>query len=133
MRTKVLLLSATPVNNDLKDLRNQLYVITAGNDQAFQASIGIGNLGETLRQAQMQFTNWAKRPAGQRKTGDLLVNLGADFFTLLDELTIARRANTFRNTISMKWRAWAAFPSENARWPSLSISIWPDVLCPMTD
>jgi SNF2 family DNA or RNA helicase len=90
VRTKVLLLSATPVNNDLKDLRNQLYVITAGDDQAFQASIGIGNLRETLRQAQMQFTNWAKRPAGQRRTGDLLTNLGADFFRLLDALTIAR-------------------------------------------
>jgi len=90
VRTKVLLLSATPVNNDLKDLRNQLYVITAGDDQAFQVSIGIANLKETLRQAQMQFTNWAKRPASQRKTGDLMANLGADFFRLLDELTIAR-------------------------------------------
>jgi hypothetical protein len=90
VRTKVLLLSATPVNNDLKDLRNQLYVITAGDDQAFQASIGIANLKETLRQAQMQFTIWAKRPASQRGTGDLLANLGSDFFRLLDELTIAR-------------------------------------------
>ena len=90
VRTKVLLLSATPVNNDLKDLRNQLYVITAGDDAAFHASIGVSNLGETLRQAQMQFSNWAKRPASQRSTGDLLTNLGADFFRLLDALTIAR-------------------------------------------
>ena len=54
VRTKVLLLSATPVNNDLKDLRNQLYIITAGDDQSFQASIGIGNVGETLRHGMCQ-------------------------------------------------------------------------------
>jgi len=44
------LLSATPVNNDLKDLRNQLYFMTAGSDDAFKESIGIQNIRETLRQ-----------------------------------------------------------------------------------
>lgn len=88
--TKVLLLSATPVNNDLKDLRNQIYFITAGSDTAFTQSIGIPNIKETLRQAQGHFTLWAKQPPAQRKTSDLLLRLGSDFFKLLDELTIAR-------------------------------------------
>ena len=111
VRTKVLLLSATPVNNDLKDLRNQLYVITAGDDQAFQASLGIANLKETLRQAQMQFTNWAKRPANQRRTGDLLANLGADFFRLLDELTIARARKHVQKYYQHEMARLGGFPN----------------------
>jgi SNF2 family DNA or RNA helicase len=90
IRTKVLLLSATPVNNDLKDLRNQIYFMTAGSDDALTESIGIQNIGETLRQAQGHFTTWAKQTSAKRKTSDLLSRLGADFFKLLDELTIAR-------------------------------------------
>ena len=90
IRTKVLLLSATPVNNDLKDLRNQIYFMTAGSDDAFTESIGIQNIKETLRQAQGHFSNWAKQTPAKRKTSDLLARLGADFFKLLDELTIAR-------------------------------------------
>lgn len=90
IRTKVLLLSATPVNNNLRDLRNQLYFITASNDKAFEQSLGIPSLQETLRQAQQHFSNWAKHPSEKRKTGDLLARLGSDFFKLLDQLSIAR-------------------------------------------
>jgi len=52
VRTKVLLLSATPVNNDLKDIRNQLYILTEGSDTAFKEKIGIPDLKETLRHKQ---------------------------------------------------------------------------------
>jgi SNF2 family DNA or RNA helicase len=90
VKTKVLLLSATPVNNDLKDLRNQIYFLTEGSDTAFKDTIGIGNLKETLRRAQTNFTNWAKQHPSKRKISDLLERLGSDFFKLLDELTIAR-------------------------------------------
>src|SRR5262249_16915708 len=90
IRTKVLLLSATPVNNDLKDLRNQIYILTAGSDEAFKDTIGIPDLKEALRQAQGHFTTWAKQPSEKRKTADLLERLGSDFFKLLDGLTIAR-------------------------------------------
>lgn len=90
VRTKVLLLSATPVNNDLKDLRNQIYFITAGSDDALRDSIGIENIKESLRQAQAHFSMWAKQVPARRKTVDLLARLGSDFFKLLDELTIAR-------------------------------------------
>ncbi len=61
VRTKVLLLSATPVNNDLKDLRNQLYFLTENKDDAFAESIGVGSLKETLATAQKVFSIWAKK------------------------------------------------------------------------
>jgi len=90
VRTKVLLLSATPVNNDLKDLRNQLYFLTENRDDAFADSIGVGSIKETLATAQKVFSLWAKKQTRERKTGELLEKLNAGFFKLLDELTIAR-------------------------------------------
>jgi SNF2 family DNA or RNA helicase len=90
VRTKVLLLSATPVNNDLRDLRNQIYFLTEGEDAAFKESIGVGSLKETLASAQKTFTLWARKQSGERKTKDLLEKLSSAFFKLLDELTIAR-------------------------------------------
>jgi SNF2 family DNA or RNA helicase len=90
VKTKVLLLSATPVNNDLRDLRNQIYFLTENNDGAFKDSIGIPSLKETLAVAQKTFSLWARNQTGERKTKDLLEKLSSAFFKLLDELTIAR-------------------------------------------
>lgn len=89
VKTKVLLLSATPVNNDLKDLRNQIYFVTEGQDAAFSQSFGIQSIKETLTTAQRTFFEWAKR-SGEKDASDLMDRLSAGFFTLLDELTIAR-------------------------------------------
>lgn len=89
VKTKVLLLSATPVNNDLKDLRNQIYFVTEGRDAAFSQSFGIHSIKDTLTTAQKTFMEWAKR-AGEKDARDLMERLSAGFFTLLDELTIAR-------------------------------------------
>ncbi|MGB3300034.1 MAG: helicase-related protein [Phormidesmis sp.] len=89
LKTKVLLLSATPVNNDLGDLRNQLYLLTEGKDNAFQESIGIRSMRSSLTTAQKTFIKWSKKK-GDRRTGDLLEQLSPAFFKLLDELTIAR-------------------------------------------
>ncbi len=89
VKTKVLLLSATPVNNDLADLRNQIYFITEGQDNAFAQSFSINSIKETLSTAQKTFTEWAKR-ADEKDARDLMDRLSASFFTLLDELTIAR-------------------------------------------
>ena len=89
VKTKVMLLSATPVNNDLKDLRNQLYLVTEGQDDAFMQSTGIASIKETLDTAQKTFSEWAKHTS-ERNPKDLLDRLPASFFTLLDELTIAR-------------------------------------------
>ncbi|HDS0949235.1 TPA: DEAD/DEAH box helicase family protein [Stenotrophomonas maltophilia] len=89
VKTKVLLLSATPVNNDLKDLRNQIYFVTEGQDAAFAQSFGINSIKDTLTVAQKTFMEWARR-SGERDARDLMERLSAGFFTLLDELTIAR-------------------------------------------
>ncbi len=89
VKTKVLLLSATPVNNDLKDLRNQLYLVSEGQDHSFAQSTGIVSIKHTLDTAQKTFGEWAKR-TGERNPKDLMDRLPASFFTLLDELTIAR-------------------------------------------
>ncbi len=91
IKTKVLLLSATPVNNNLRDLRNQFLLITQDQDTAFNDSLSIGSIGQVMRNAQTNFTNWAdpKKNPG-RKVARLLEVLDSSFFTLLDELTIAR-------------------------------------------
>jgi len=89
VKTKVMLLSATPVNNDLKDLRNQIYFVTEGRDATFSQSLGIHSIKDTLSSAQKTFMEWAKR-AGDKDSKELMDRLPASFFTLLDELTIAR-------------------------------------------
>ncbi len=89
--TKVLLLSATPVNNNLRDLRNQFYLITQDRDGAFDESLQLASIAQTMQNAQTHFTNWAdpkKNP--ERKVSRLMDALDSSFFKLLDELTIAR-------------------------------------------
>ncbi len=89
--TKVLLLSATPVNNSLKDLRNQIYLITQDKDDAFYEKLNISSISQVMKNAQTHFTNWAdpkKNP--ERKVTTLMEMLDSGFFKLLDELTIAR-------------------------------------------
>jgi len=89
--TKVLLLSATPVNNSLKDLRNQLLLITQDQDAAFQKTLQVSSISQVMKNAQTQFTQWAdpkKNP--DRKVNRLLESLDSTFFKLLDELTISR-------------------------------------------
>ncbi|MBR6296005.1 MAG: DEAD/DEAH box helicase family protein [Treponema sp.] len=90
-KTKVLMLSATPVNNTLKDLRNQINLITEGNQSALLESTGITDISKTLETAQKQFTYWADpKKNSERTTKQLLEKLDSSFFKLLDELTIAR-------------------------------------------
>ena len=91
IKTKILLLSATPVNNTLKDLRNQIYLITEEKDGALYNSCGISDIGQTLRVAQKQFTDWVKRKRKyDEKVKDLMKKFDSSFFKLLDSLTIAR-------------------------------------------
>nr|WP_243651319.1 helicase-related protein [Hymenobacter gummosus] len=89
-KTKVLLLSATPVNNSLRDLRNQLYLISGGSNDAFAGSAGVANLRTTLDTAQRQFALWASPHSSDRSVKALLDRLDPSFFSLLDQLTIAR-------------------------------------------
>ena len=90
VKTKVLLLSATPVNNRLADLKNQIMFITEDNDQAFKDNAGINSIEHTLRIAQQRFGEWSKLPDEQRTTKNLLPMLDYNFFNLLNTVTIAR-------------------------------------------
>ena len=89
--TKVLMLTATPVNNNLRDLRNQILLITKGEKSALFDSTQIKDIELSLKNAQNQFTRWAD-PKGNpdRTVKQLLERLDSSFFKLLDELTIAR-------------------------------------------
>lgn len=99
--TKVLLLSATPVNTTLKDLRNQISLITHGNNAALYDNTGISDIAQMLKVAQTQFTTWADiKNNPNRKLKDLLEKIDSGFFKLLDELTIARSRNHIIKTYS---------------------------------
>lgn len=90
VKTKVLLLSATPVNNRLADLKNQVMFITEDNDQAFRDNVGIDSIESTLRIAQQRFGEWSRLPEEQQTTKNLLPMLDYNFFNLLNTVTIAR-------------------------------------------
>ena len=85
--TKVLLLSATPVNNSLVDLKNQLSIITADRDYAF-AEYGISSIEYVLRQATRVINDWEK--IGNHEKNELLDTLPSDFYKLLEMITISR-------------------------------------------
>ncbi len=89
VKTRVLMLSATPVNNRLADLRNQIAFVTEGNDTAL-LDHGIGSIDSTTRLAQKQFNRWLELDDAERSPSRLIEMLGFDYFTLLDLLTIAR-------------------------------------------
>lgn len=108
VQTKVLLLSATPVNNDLKDLRNQIALLTGDNDAAFAADLHVASVKTTLTTAQRSFLEWAK--SKERKTSTLLESLSASFFTILDELTIARSRKHIVKYYSESLKEIGAFP-----------------------
>jgi SNF2 family DNA or RNA helicase len=89
VRTRVLMLSATPVNNRLADLRNQIAFATEGDDTALNDN-GIASIDSTTRLAQKQFNRWLDLEEAERTPAKLVDMLGFDYFTLLDLLTIAR-------------------------------------------
>ncbi len=98
VRTKVLMLSATPVNTSLSDLRNQIYLMTEKNRDAFREELGIGDLQTLFGVAQKQFSQWEtrRRSDGNADKAALLESLGADFLALLDAVTIARSRDHVR-------------------------------------
>jgi len=89
VKTRVLMLSATPVNNRLADLRNQIAFVTEGDDTAL-AEHGIASIDATTRKAQAQFNRWLAMDESEKTPSKLVEMLGFDYFTLLDHLTIAR-------------------------------------------
>ena len=89
VKTRVLMLSATPVNNRMADLRNQIAFATEGDDSAL-LEYGISSIDSTTRLAQKQFNRWLDLDESERTPARLIEMLGFDYFTLLDLLTIAR-------------------------------------------
>lgn len=91
VKTKVLMLSATPVNNRFNDLKNQIALAYEGNsdniDGLLNTSISIDDI---FRQAQTEYNRWSKLPPEERTTKRLLERLSFDFFEVLDSVTIAR-------------------------------------------
>ena len=91
VRTKVLMLSATPVNNRFSDLRNQLALAYEGDPEKLNTRLRTGkDTNEIFRKAQMAFNAWSKLPPEQRTASAILSALDFDFFELLDSVTIAR-------------------------------------------
>jgi helicase domain/SNF2 family protein len=91
VKTKVLMLSATPVNNRFGDLKNQLQLAYEGRSSSFDEALGLGkNVDDIFTNAQKVYNHWAILKAEERTTERLLNDLSYDFFQLLDAVTIAR-------------------------------------------
>lgn len=91
VKTKVLMLSATPVNNRYNDLKNQLLLAYCGDYSEMNAALGLSKDVQTVfRNAQKAFNEWSKLPIGERHAKDLMDNLDIDFSIILDSVTIAR-------------------------------------------
>lgn len=120
VKTKVLMLSATPVNNTLRDLRNQIYFITEGKDNAFKDVFNLHSIGETLKVSQNKFTHWAKK--GKRDVRELLESFDSGFFKLLDELTIARSRRHIQKYYSNNINQMGNFPKRGK-----PVSIYPAI------
>ena len=91
VKTKVLMLSATPVNNRFTDLRNQLALAYEGQSENLSRHLrSNSSVEEIFRQAQKAFNSWAQLPPEERTAAGILKTLDFDFFELLDAVTIAR-------------------------------------------
>ncbi|HPG35986.1 MAG TPA: helicase-related protein [bacterium] len=85
---KVLMLSATPINNSLNDIRNQFRLIVKGGDTGFTENLGIRNLMHLFRNAQREFNKWSEEGTG--RISDFIKKLNPDFFKLIDSLLVSR-------------------------------------------
>lgn len=91
VKTKVLMLSATPVNNRFNDLKNQLALAYEGNAKLINDKLDTAKpIDDIFRNAQKVFNTWSNLPPSDRKTETLLKTLDFDFFEVLDSVTIAR-------------------------------------------
>lgn len=88
-KTRLLMLSATPVNNKMNDIKNQIAFITEDDDNALE-EFGIKSIEHTLRKAQTAFNRWAKLTEEEKENQNFIDTIDLDYFKLLDTLTIAR-------------------------------------------
>jgi len=112
VKTKVLMLSATPVNNRFRDLRNQLALAYAGDGSKWEGRLKIDNDIETVfRNAQTVFTQWSKLGPDQRTTTALTRMLDFEFFEVLDQVTVARSRKHIQRHYDMA--TLGPFPTRN--------------------
>ena len=91
VKTKVLMLSATPVNNRFNDLRNQLALAYEGDPEKLSSKLKTEkDINEIFRKAQATFNTWSNLPPADRTPAAILAALDFDFFEVLDSVTIAR-------------------------------------------
>ena len=91
VKTKVLMLSATPVNNRFNDLKNQIQLAYEGESERIDEVLDTtSSIDDIFRQAQKEYNIWSKLPTEERTTKELLNRLSFDFFEVLDSVTIAR-------------------------------------------
>ena len=111
-KTKVLMLSATPVNTSLADLRNQIYLMTEGREDSFRETLGIGNIRTLMAVAQRVFKQWetGQTRGGRRDKEQLLENLGADFLRLLDGVSISRSRRQIERFYAAEMERVGSFP-----------------------
>ena len=111
-KTKVLMLSATPVNTSLIDLRNQIYLMTEGRENAFRESLGVGNIRNAMAAAQRVFKQWETDQASRsrRDKAQLLEQLGADFLRLLDGVSISRSRRQIEQFYAAEMERVGQFP-----------------------
>ena len=113
-KTKVLMLSATPVNTSLLDLRNQIYLMTEKREDVFRDSLGISDIRAVLGQAQKAFKDWEDNldERGGRDKSKLLAELGADFFKLLGGVSIARSRRQIKQFYAEEISRIGEFPKQ---------------------
>ena len=109
-KTKVLMLSATPVNTSLIDLRNQIYLMTEGRENSFRDSLGVGNIGILMAQAQKKFKRWEQEQGKRRDKAQLLDQLGADFLRLLSGVSISRSRRHVEQFYAEEMKRIGQFP-----------------------
>lgn len=120
-KSKLLLLSATPVNNSLTDLRNQMSLIARADvshnaqaDADFAKGLGLKSVNNTVKHAQKSFLDWAQKPIFQRSKSDLTTVLGGDFTSLLDQLSIARSRDQIKRFYAHELNRLGGFPKRSA-------------------
>lgn len=115
--TKVLLLSATPVNNKLQDLQNQISLIAGEDvtysdkaDKSFENKLQLPSIKNTVQKAQREFEKWCKLEIKQRTSENLLLEIGGDFFRMLDGLSIARSRKQIQRYYNEEMEKIGNFP-----------------------
>ena len=110
-KTKVLMLSATPVNTALTDLGNQIRLITQDDDRNLRDSLAVGPVAGVIASAQREFKQWEteRRDAG-RDRAQLLERLGPEFFRLLGGVSISRSRRQIERFYSHEMARIGSFP-----------------------